>query len=131
MTEENKNKKKSGSYTTTYKIRFYKDKLEYLKLTQKVYNELIEKYYSLIFEYEELLELSRQKCLRELEKLTIIGVTGEKPVEYFEQNAPTELRRAAINQAIGLAKSYFEMLKMSEEDKKMKAPSKATTFTCK
>ena len=125
-----KNDTKKGNYTTTYKVRFYTNQLEYLKLTQKIYNELIEKYYSLIFKYKELLDLSRQKCMRELEKLTIIGVTGEIPKEYFEQNAPTELRRAAINQAIGLAKSYFELLKMSKEDKKIKVPNKATTFTC-
>ena len=121
---------KNGHYTTTYKTRFYTNQMEYLKLTQEIYNETIQKYYELIFKYPEFLELSRQKCLRELEKLTIIGITGEKPAEYFEQNTPSELRRAAINQAIGLAKSYIELLKMSEEDKKVKKPNKATTFNC-
>ena len=123
-------KKKIGSYTTTYKIRFYINEIEFLKLTQEIYNEIIQKYYDLIFKYPEVLELSRQKCLRELEKLTIISVTKDKPKEYFELDAPTELRRAAINQAIGLAKSYNELLKMSEESNKVKAPNKAEKFNC-
>ncbi len=124
------NTKKTGYSVTTYKIRFYTNQTEYLKLTQEIYNEIIEAYYNLLFRYTELLALSTQKCLRELEKLTIIGITGEKPAEYFEQNAPTELRRAAINQAIGLVKSYFELLKMSEENEKFQSPNKATSFHC-
>ena len=130
MTEPTKNNKKSGTYTTTYKIRFYTNNLEYLKLTQQIYNELIETYYKLLFKYEELLTLSNQKCMRELEKLTIIGLTGERPPEYFDQNAPTELRRAAINHAIGLAKSYTKLSKKSKENPKQKKPNKATTFNC-
>ena len=116
--------KKSGSYTTTYKIRFYTNNIEELKLTKEQYNKLIKKYYDLIFTYEGVLELSTQKCLRELEKLTIIGISGEKPIEYFEQNAPSELRRAAINQAIGLAKSYLELSKKND------LTQKATKFNC-
>ena len=107
--------KKAKNYITTYKLRFYTNNLDYLKNTQEIYN---------------LINLSNQKCLRELEKLTIIGLDEKKPIEYFEQNSPTEFRRAAINQAIGLAKSYFELLKMSNEDSKMKPPSIATTFNC-
>ena len=126
---EIKSNKKTGSYTTTYKIRFYINEIEYLKITQEIYNEIIEKYYELIFRYPEVLELSRQKGLRELEKLTIIGLSGEKPKEYFELDAPSELRRAGINQAIGLAKSYNELLKMSEENK-IKTPNKAERFNC-
>lgn len=121
---------KKGSYTTTYKIRFYTNQIEYLKLTQKIYNELIKRYYELLFKNQEFLNLSNQKCLRELEKITIIGITGEKPREYFKQDAPTELRRAAINQAIGLAKSYLELSKKAENDSRRSAPSKATTFNC-
>ena len=127
---EIKSNKKSGSYTTTYKLRFYINEVEFLKLTQEIYNEIIEKYYELIFRYPEVLELSRQKCLRELEKLTIIGLSGEKPKEYLDLDAPTELRRAGINQAIGLAKSYNELLKISEENDKVKAPNKAEKFNC-
>lgn len=130
MSEEIDVKKKQKNYTTTYKIRFYTNNLEYLQLTQNLYNELIKKYYDLIFKYENLLNLSNQKCLRELEKLTVVGLSGEKPVEFFEQNAPMEFRRAAINQAIGLAKSYFELIKRFQNDKRAQLPSKASTFNC-
>ncbi len=122
--------KKVGIYTTTYKVRFYINEMEYLKLSQKIYNDLIEKYYELIFKYKNVLNLSNQKCLRELEKLTIIGITGKIPIEYFNQNAPTELRRAAINQAIGLARSYTEIKKISETNSKIMPPSKSKHFNC-
>ena len=42
MEEINSKKiKKTGSYTTTYKTRFYTNQMDYLKKTQKIYNEII------------------------------------------------------------------------------------------
>ena len=35
--------KKAGSFTTTYKTRFYTNQMDYLRETQKVYNEIIRK----------------------------------------------------------------------------------------
>ena len=127
MTE---NLKKTGYYTTTYKVRLYINNLEYLKLTNQIYNELVKKYYELLFDNIEFLKLSNQNCLRELEKITIIGKTGEKPKNYFEQNAPLYLRRATINEAIGQVRAYFGLLENAKNNKNMKEPSKATTFNC-
>ena len=122
------NLRKTGYYTTTYKIRLYTNHLENFRLTNQIYNELIKKYYELIFENIEFLKLSNQKCLRELEKITIISKTGEKPKNYFEQNAPLYLRRAAINQAIGQARIYLGLQKNLKINKNANAPSKATEF---
>ena len=125
---------KIGYYTTTYKKRLYTNNLAYFKLTQEIFDDLIKKYYEIIFQDTEVLKLSNQKCLAELERSTVLTRKGprkgEIPKYYFKQNAPVELRRAAINQAIGMARSYFEMLKLSEKNDKIKAPNKATTFNC-
>ena len=122
--------KKTGYYTTTYKIRLYTNNLEYLKLTNQIYNELVKKYYEILFENIEFLKLSNQNCLRELEKITIKSKTVEKPSKYFEQNAPLYLRRAAINHAIGQVRSYNALLEKSKKDKTTKKPSKAKKFNC-
>ena len=109
---------KSGFYTTTYKIRLYTNHLNYIKNTEVIYNETILKYYNLLFDNLEFLNLSNQNCLRELEKLTIKSKTGEKPKDYIEQDIPMYLRRAAINQAIGYVRSYQTALnnKMSSNN---------------
>ena len=125
MTE---NLKKSGYYTTTYKVRLYTNHLENFRLTNQIYNELIKKYYELIFENLEFLKLSNQKCLRELEKITIKNKEGKKPKNYFEQNAPVYLRRASINQAIGQARIYLGLLENFKTKKNIKEPSKASKF---
>ncbi len=122
------NEKKVGFYTTTRKVRLYTNNLEYLKITNEIYNETVEKYYNLLFENTQFLELSNQNCLRELEKITIKSKTGEKPKDYFEQNVPLYLRRAAINEAIGQVRTYFGLLENSKKNKNIKPPSKATRF---
>ncbi len=124
------NDEKKGYYTTTYKIRLYTNNLEYLKLTNQIYNEIVHKYYDLLFDNMELLKLSNQNCLRELEKLTIIGKTGEKPKNYFEQNAPLYLRRAAINNAIGQVRAYLGLLEKSKNNPNVNTPSRTTEFNC-
>ncbi len=123
---------KKGYYTTTKKIRLYTNYIKYLKITQDIYNETILKYYNLLFEHLELLDLSNQNCLRELEKLTIKSKTGEKPIDYFDLDLPVYLRRAAINQAIGSVRSYESNYKRyldnKEHNLKVKEPNKATSF---
>ncbi len=127
--EENK---RIGSYTTTKRVRLYTNHIEKLKETQKIYNDTILKYYDLLLDNVELLELSNHNCLRELEKRTIKAKNGEIPENYFELDVPLYLRRAAINQAIGSAKNYITKMKNYEEniktDKKAVKPNRATEF---
>ena len=128
---------KTGYYTTTKRKRIYTNHLDYLKLTQDIYNETILFYYNLLFEHFEYLELSNQNCLRELEKLTIKTKTGEKPENNFDLDVPAYLRRAAINQAIGNVRIYKtnlekylenEQKEEKERNKKISKPNKATKF---
>ena len=114
----------SSHYTTTYKVRLYTKYEEYLKLTQEIYNELIKKYFDILIERRDILELSSFNCLTELERLTVKPTKGtrkdEIPEFYFKQDAPLYFRRAAINQAIGAAKLY-----VSKEEKVKENKSKA------
>ena len=117
---------KNSHYTTTYKVRLYTKYLDYLKLTNEIYNDLIKKYFDILYEKQELLEMSAFNCLSEIERLTVIPKTGarkgEIPELYFEQNAPAYLRRAAINQAIGNAKAQISKEKYAEEKNNKKPP---------
>lgn len=121
-----------GTYTTTRKTRLYTNYIEFLKVTQEIYNETIFKYYNLLLEHLDLLSLSNQKCLRELEKLTIQNKNGEKPENYFDLDVPVYLRRSAINQAIGVTRSYIAKLDNYEEkiqsNPKISKPQKAKQF---
>lgn len=127
------NIKNPGYCTITYKNRLMIKDLEYLKLTKNLYNEMILKYYNLLLEHFEFLNLSNQYCLRELEKLTITDRQGNKPKDYFELDVPMYFRRAAINQSIGSVRSYFALLKKYEDDvkegiKDCTTPTKAKAF---
>ena len=122
---------KKSHYTTTYKVRLYMKHAEYLKLTNDIYNDLIKKYFDILNERRELLELSTFNCLTQLETLTVIPKTGarkgEVPELYFEQNAPLYLRRAAINQAIGLIKVHIASEERAKE-RNLKIPKAPKIF---
>ena len=123
---------KKSHYTTTYKVRLYINHIEHLKSTNKIYNDLIKKYFDILYSKQELLEKSSFECLSELEKLTLIPKTGPRkgkiPELYFEQDAPLYLRRAAINQAIGSAKSQISKEKFAKANNH-KIPSIPEKFT--
>ena len=124
--------KQAGFCTITYKLRLYIKHIEYVKLTKDIYNQVVLFYYNLLLENVEFLNLSNQYCLRELEKITIIGRNGEIPKHYLEMDLPTYFRRAAINQAIGSVRSYIILQSNYEksENKSGKEPSKTTEFNC-
>ena len=123
--------KKVGYCTITKRVRLYVKHIEYLKYTEKIYNETILKYYDLLLQNIEFLNLSNQNCLRELEKLTITATTNQNEKEFLEQEVPAYLRRAAINHAIGAVRIYQAQLKRYSENEKNKngKPSKTTSFS--
>lgn len=104
---ENNNRK----IKITYKVKVITDKKRYFLLTNKLFNESFKKYFELLVQNENLLEFPRNKCIQQLEKLTVMTRSGprggEVPRYYFEQNLPVRFRRAAISNAIGCAKIYF------------------------
>lgn len=123
----------TGYCTTTYKLRLYINHVDYLQKTQDIYNQGILKYYDLLLDNLEFLNLSNQYCLRELEKLTIVSRDRTIPKHYIDLEMPTYLRRSAINQAIGAVRSYISRLSKYEKEGNeiYKEPSRTTKFNNK
>lgn len=126
---------KTGYSTTTYKFRLYDRHLNWLKKTKILYNHVLAHYHQVILKNQELLELSNQQILRQLECMTVgtkeMKQKGEEalyPLDGFPK-VPLYFRRAAINAAIGLTRSYVSRQKMLREDQKKKKVSELTTFT--
>ena len=103
-----------GFITTTYKLRLYDRHHDWLENTQQIYHQVVWYYYQILIQESSLLKQSSFLLLRELEKLSVgtkkMRVMGEEPVwkleEHLKMKVPLYFRRAAINAAIGLARSY-------------------------
>lgn len=91
---------------------------DWIRQTQKLYNEVLEFYYHL---YLDLLpeERNSQRALRQLEKLTIVG-RDKQPVMYPLpwEKLPLYFRRAAANGAIAAGKSFLERETQQERSQK-------------
>lgn len=106
--------KKPGFCVITYKFRVYTNHEEYLKLTKDVYNKEILKYYHLLLEHIDILNLSNMDALRQLEIINKEEISkNENLSEDFK--LPAYLRRSAINHAIGSMRSYISRVKQAEE----------------
>lgn len=116
---------KVSSQTKTYRFRINSTNLKDFETTQKLFNEVIFFYYDLLINKENILELSNQNALRELERLTI----STSEISFPFSKVPALFRRAAINCALAHSRSYFSNLqnyKASKSIKKMPVP--ATSF---
>lgn len=126
---------KTGYTTITYKFRLYDKHLDWLKKTKELYNQIVAYYYNIILENQSLLQLSNQPLLRELECRTVgtkeMKKNGEKPEYPLEQfpKIPLYFRRAAINAAVGLARSYISQKQAWEEKKSKRLPSITKKFS--
>ncbi len=129
----------SGYSTTTYRMKLYAKRMDWLKETKILYNKVQGFYHNLLLAYQELLSLSNQKALRELEKWTIGSRTGNIPLYPLPFGPiPLYFRRAAINGALSAARSYMGKLKAWQERKdkleqkgklyKTKAPNQCRNF---
>ena len=101
--------KKAGYRTITYKFRLECNYIDWIYATKAIYNNILFFYYEVIKNETELLELNSQQMMRRLELLTV-GSREESiedvkyPIPY--QKIPLYFRRAAINDAIRLYRSY-------------------------
>jgi len=103
---------KKGYSIITYRLRFYDKHLNWLWETKVLYNKVVKHFYNLLKDFPEMLTLSSHYLMRELEIMTI----GTKEMKKAGQEAPYPLlnfpiiplyfRRAAINCAISMMKSY-------------------------
>lgn len=112
------------------KDREKSDKSEYFIETKEVYNKVEKFYFEVIKENVWLLELSNKEALTELEKLTHKTEKNVKPLYPLSYEVPAMFRRACINGAMGVSRSYYSNLKRYEEKKK-KAEEKGKTYNKK
>ena len=105
-------KMKAGYAITTYKIQLNYKHLDWFKKTQSLFDAVLAFYYELLEKQPEALELSNQNLLRHLELQTIKqrdGTQPETPLPF--ERIPLYFRRAAINAAISMYRSYTSKLR--------------------
>lgn len=107
---------KNGYVTLTYKVRLYNRHQNWLLDTRKLYNQVVWHYYQILQNNDSLLEQSTFFLLRKLEEGSVgtkeMRARGEEPIWQLKNlpKIPLYFRRAAINAAIGLARSAFKPL---------------------
>ena len=108
-----------GYAITTYKIQLNYKHLDWFKKTQSLFDAVLAFYYELLERQPEALSLTNQNLLRHLELQTIKqrdGTQPETPLPF--KKIPLYFRRAAINSAISMYRSYMSKLR-DWEDKQM------------
>ena len=106
----------AGYAITTYKIQLNYKHLDWFKQTQSLFDAVLAFYYKLLEKQPETLSLSNQNLLRHLELQTIKqrdGTPPETPLPF--EKIPLYFRRAAINAAISMYRSYVGKLRAWEE----------------
>ena len=106
----------AGYAITTYKIQLNYKHLDWFKQTQSLFDAVLAFYYELLEKQPETLSLSNQNLLRHLELQTIKqrdGTPPETPLPF--EKIPLYFRRAAINAAISMYRSYMSKLRDWQE----------------
>lgn len=87
---------------------------------QTLFNQVVAFYFGVINAHEKLLALSNKEALTALEKLTHqtkANLAPIMPLHEIAQDIPALFRRAAINAALGSARSFFSHLAKWKERK--------------
>ncbi|GHO87425.1 hypothetical protein KSZ_54310 [Dictyobacter formicarum] len=98
--------------------------------TQTLFNQIAAFYFSVIQAHERVLALGNQQALTALEKLTHATAINPDPVMPLRSIAagiPAMFRRAAINAALGSARSFYSHLSRWRQ-RKEKAEAKGKKF---
>ena len=120
----------TGYAITTYKIQLNYKHLDWFKKTQSLFDAVLVFYYELLERQPEALSLTNQNLLRHLELQTIKqrdGTPPETPLPF--ERIPLYFRRAAINAAISMYRSYMSKLRdweTSMENGKLKMENSGT-----
>lgn len=121
---------KKGKSVTTYCMKLFCKHPEWIIATKQYYNDVVKFYYELLLKDFSLLDLSNQKLMRQLEELSIVGRDRRKPAYPIPfHKVPVYFRRAAINTAIGMVRSYYQNLQNWEKDKSQMKPKVARQFS--
>ncbi len=97
---------------------------------QVLYNRVCAFYFAVIQAHVKILDLSNKEALTALEKLTHTTQSNPAPImplEEVAENIPAMFRRAAINAALGSARSFFSHLQKWQQ-RKEKAEAKGMKF---
>lgn len=108
---------KEGYQIKTYCFRLICPERDCLKKTKDIYNAVLNFYYDILSREPELESLNRQQKMRQLELMTVGGKEGKVKYVFPFGKVPLYFRRAAINDAIRLWKSYVSG---SQKDDKRK-----------
>ena len=114
----------AGYAITTYKIQLNYKHLDWFKQTQSLFDAVLAFYYKLLEKQPEALSLSNQNLLRHLELQTIKqrdGTPPETPLPF--KKIPLYFRRAAINAAISMYRSYTSKLRDWQEGQEKEVDS--------
>src|SRR5437660_1794810 len=96
-----------------------------------LYNRVTSFYFGVIQAHEKVLDLPNEEALTVLEKLTHTTQSNPHPVmplEEIAEDIPAMFRRAAINAALGSARSFYSSLAKWRKQKE-KATAKGKKFT--
>ena len=125
----------AGYAITTYKIQLNYKHLDWFKQTQSLFDAVLAFYYKLLEKQPEALSLSNQNLLRHLELQTIKqrdGTPPETPLPF--EKIPLYFRRAAINAAISMYRSYMSKLRAWQagqvESGRLKVESERSESLC-
>ncbi len=101
--------------TTTIKqiLNHHADQGAWFAANQALFNRVVAFYFEVIQAHEQVLDLSNKDALTALEKLTHTTQRNPAPVmpvEALLEDIPAMFRRAAINAALGSARSFYSHL---------------------
>src|SRR5256885_10492542 len=101
--------------TTTIKqvLNYGPDHGAWFAANQVLYNQVCAFYFEVIGVHIKILDLSNKEALTALEKLTHTTQSNPHPampLEEIAEDIPAMFRRAAINAALGSARSFFTSL---------------------
>lgn len=132
-------KEKNEYATITYRFRFYDKHLDWLYETRLLYNRVVKHYYNLLVDHSDWLSMTNFNLLRELEVVTVgtremkkAGKEAICPLTDFP-TIPLYFRRAAINCAISMMRSFQAQKSYIENRQQEKGSSRtlslASTFS--
>ena len=100
--------------TIRQSLSYQSQHADYLAANHALFNRVVAFYFEVIQAHEKVLDLSTKEALTALETLTHATSKNRAPVmplTEIAQDVPAMFRRAAINAALGSARSFYSSLK--------------------
>jgi len=118
--------------TTIRQVLNYQGKhCAWFAANQSLFNQVASFYFDVIQAHVKIVDLSNKEALTALEKLTHITESNPHPImplSDIQEDIPAMFRRAAINAALGAARSFYSNLTKWRK-RKEKAEAKGKKFT--